>query len=130
MVAVRGRDTRPERELRSALHRQGLRFRLHRRVVADVRRQTDIVLGPARIAVFVDGCFWHGCPDHATQAKANAAFWRDKIAANKARDADTDERLRRAGWHVIRVWEHENPRKAARRIARVARRRRPRPLGS
>lgn len=125
MVAARRRDTRPERELRSELHRLGLRFRLHRPIVPGVRRQADVVFGPARVAVFVDGCFWHGCPIHGTAAKANADFWRDKIATNKKRDADTDARLAAAGWKVLRVWEHEEPVDAARRIARAVRRRRP-----
>lgn len=122
MRAARRRDTRPELELRSELHRFGLRFRVHRGIVPGVRRQADIVFGPARVAVFVDGCFWHSCPLHATRAKANAAFWRAKLAENCRRDRDTDARLRTAGWRVIRVWEHENARAAARRIARAVRR--------
>jgi DNA mismatch endonuclease (patch repair protein) len=124
MKAVRRRNTRAEVELRSQLHRQGLRFRLHRPIVPGVRRKPDIVFGPPRVAVFVDGCFWHGCPRHGTAAKANAAFWREKIAANKRRDADTNRRLRSAGWKVIRVWEHENPERAAGRIDRVVKGRR------
>jgi DNA mismatch endonuclease, patch repair protein len=124
MVATRGRDTRPERELRAELHRLGLRFRIHRRILPKLRTQIDVVFGPSRVAVFVDGCFWHGCPQHGTQAKAHAAFWRNKIATNKLRDADTDERLRGAGWRVVRVWEHEDPRAAAHKVARIVRRRR------
>jgi DNA mismatch endonuclease (patch repair protein) len=123
MVATRGRDTRPERELRSELHRLGLRFRVHRAVVPGVRREADVVFAAARLAVFVDGCFWHGCPDHGTMAKANAAFWREKIETNRQRDADTDARLRASGWRVLRVWEHEDARAAARRVARALARR-------
>lgn len=125
MVSNRGRDTRPERELRSNLHSLGLRFRLHRRVVPGVRREVDIVFGPSRVAVFVDGCFWHGCPIHATSAKSNAAFWRRKIEDNKRRDSDTNARMRAAGWKVIRVWEHEDSQKAANRIRKVVLERRP-----
>lgn len=122
MQANRGRDTGPERMLRSALHRLGLRFRLHRPIVPGVRRRPDVVFPSARVAVFVDGCFWHGCPRHGTQAKANAAFWTDKIATNRRRDVDTDRRLREAGWQVVRVWEHEEPDVGAKRVAQVVRR--------
>jgi DNA mismatch endonuclease (patch repair protein) len=88
-----------------------------------VRRQADIVFGPARVAVFVDGCFWHSCPLHATSAKANASFWRKKLSDNQQRDRDTDRRLRNARWKVVRVWEHEDTRAAARRIGRTVERR-------
>lgn len=116
-------DTTPERTLRSLLHRQGLRFRLHQRPVAGLRRQADIVFRRARVAVFVDGCFWHSCPDHATSPKSNGAWWRDKLATNVRRDRDTDERLTEAGWVVVRVWEHEDPALAAARVGEVVRRR-------
>lgn len=121
MSRQRSRDTDPERALRSSLHRRGLRYRLHRRPVPGLRRQADIVFGPARVAVFVDGCFWHCCPDHATSPKANGAWWATKLAANVARDRDTDERLAAAGWTVLRVWEHEDPTEAAARIAELVR---------
>ena len=115
------RDTRPERALRSLLHRQGLRFRLHQRPLPDVRRQADIVFRRARVAVFVDGCFWHSCPEHATSPKGNGRWWQDKLAANVSRDRDTDERLRAAGWLVVRVWEHEEPTAAAERVKDLVR---------
>ena len=124
MQANRSKDTGPERALRSALHRMGLRFRIHRRPLKAVRRHADIVFGPARVVVFVDGCFWHACPEHGTQPKANRAFWRDKLATNRRRDADTNARLEAAGWCVVRVWEHEDPLVAARRVARLVHRRR------
>ncbi len=123
MSVARRRDTAPERALRSELHRLGLRFRLHRRL-AGLRREADVVFGPARVAVFVDGCFWHGCPQHATWPKANAEFWRTKIERNRSRDADTDARLAHAGWEVVRIWEHEDPVEAARLIAARVRARR------
>lgn len=123
MVANRGRDTKPERALRSALHSRGLRFRVHRRLLPGVRREADVVFGPARVAVFVDGCFWHSCPTHGSSAKANAKFWRNKLKTNRERDADTDARLRAAGWLPLRVWEHESPATAADRIAKIVRNR-------
>jgi DNA mismatch endonuclease (patch repair protein) len=119
MKATRQRDTDAELRLRTELRRLGLHYRLHRAVVPGVRRRPDIVFGPARVAVFVDGCFWHGCPRHGTMAKANREFWEAKILQNKRRDRDTNRRLIGAGWRVVRVWEHEDPRRAARRIARV-----------
>lgn len=119
--ANRGRDTRPERELRSELHRRGLRFRVHRRVEPPLRATVDIAFGPAAVAVFVDGCFWHRCPEHATRPKANGTWWEEKLAANVERDRRTDEALRERGWAVIRVWEHEAPDVAADRIERAVR---------
>lgn len=119
MQANRRRDTSPERLLRSELHRAGLRYRLDRPVVPGLRRRGDIVFVRARVAVFVDGCFWHVCPKHASWPKSNAEWWKQKLEANVARDRDTDRRLRRAGWSVIRIWEHEDPRVAARRVLRI-----------
>lgn len=99
------RDTRPELLLRRALHRQGVRYRLHR---ADLPGCPDIVLVSLRLAVFVDGCFWHGCPVHAKAPRANAEFWATKLAANRARDARNDAQLVDLGWDVLHVWEHED----------------------
>jgi DNA mismatch endonuclease (patch repair protein) len=124
MRRTKRRDTRPELEVRRELHRRGLRFRVDRPVLRDRRRRADIVFGPARVVVLVHGCFWHGCPAHATWPAHNAGFWREKIETNRRRDADTAERLRHAGWHVIRVWEHEDVGKAADRIETIVRRRR------
>jgi DNA mismatch endonuclease (patch repair protein) len=118
MRANPGRDTRPERALRSAVHSLGLRYRVNVRPVADVRRTADLVFTKAKVAVFLDGCFWHGCAEHYRPAKgATSGFWNDKITGNRHRDADTDERLRQAGWEVVRVWEHEDPTEAASRVA-------------
>jgi DNA mismatch endonuclease (patch repair protein) len=117
MARTRGRDTKPEVALRSSLHRRGLRFFVDRAPLVGLRRRADVLFPRAHVAVFVDGCFFHGCPMHATWPKHNAAFWRAKIEANRARDRDTDDRLLKAGWEVIRVWEHESPEEAAARIA-------------
>ena len=119
------RDTKPEVELRRLLHASGLRFRVDRPVLRDRRRRPDIVFGPAKVVVFVDGCFWHGCPEHATWPAANADYWRDKIETNRLRDRDTDARLEAEGWAVVRVWEHEPPVEAADRIEQLVRSRRP-----
>lgn len=93
--------------LRRALHAAGLRYRVDVPLPFDRRRRADIVFPRARVAVFVDGCFWHGCPEHYVAPKANAAFWRGKVEANRARDRDTDRRLHELGWIVVRVWEHD-----------------------
>ncbi|WSQ66867.1 very short patch repair endonuclease [Streptomyces sp. NBC_01216] len=124
MSKQRSRDTDVEMALRRALHASGLRYRVHRRPLKAVRREADIVFGPAKVAVFVDGCFWHGCPEHATWPKRNSEFWRQKIEKNRARDANTDARLKEAGWLAVRVWEHESADKAAARVAAVVAERR------
>ncbi|MEU4673833.1 very short patch repair endonuclease [Amycolatopsis sp. NPDC023774] len=124
MSKQKSRDTGIEIALRKILHAAGYRYRVHRRPVKGVRREADLVFGPARVAVFVDGCFWHGCPDHATWPKNNADFWRAKIETNRRRDADTDTRLHDAGWVSVRIWEHEAVETAADRvIAAVSERR-------
>lgn len=102
-------DTKPELVLRSQLHRRGLRFRVQYRVPGLPRRRVDIAFTRLRIAVLVDGCFWHGCPLHCVIPKANREWWLWKFATNRARDEDTNDRLAELGWTVIRVWEHEVP---------------------
>lgn len=124
MQAQRTRDTAPEMAVRRILHADGLRYRVDRAPLPDLRRRADLVFGPSRVAVYVDGCFWHGCPEHGTRPIANAAWWRDKIARNRARDADTDLRLEEAGWLVVRAWEHEDPRAVAERVMGLVRSRR------
>ena len=116
MRATGQRDTAPELALRSALHCRGLRYRVDVAPVVGLRRRADLVFGRARVAVFVDGCFWHGCPVHATWPRANAAWWRAKIEATRRRDADTNRRLADAGWTVVRVWEHEETDSAVERV--------------
>lgn len=123
MALVRTRDTGPERTLRSLLHRQGLRFRVNSHVTGPPRTYVDVLFRSAQVAVFVDGCFWHGCPEHASWPKANARWWREKIAKTRQRDAETTRRLTEEGWLVIRVWEHEDPAEAAHTIAAVVRER-------
>jgi len=110
------RDTRPELALRRLLHVSGLRYRVDRAPLPGLRRRADVVFGRARVAVFVDGCFWHGCPEHGTRPRSNEQWWRDKLERNRLRDADTDARLRAAGWRVLRIWEHEDPVSAASRV--------------
>lgn len=126
MRSNKGRDTNPELALRSAVHRLGLRYRVSKRPLPGLRRTADLVFSSARVAVFLDGCFWHGCPEHHTVAVTNAKFWSDKVEGNRARDRDTDQRLAEAGWLSIRVWEHENPQQAALRVKQVVEERRPR----
>lgn len=121
MRGNKGRDTRPELAVRSAVHALGLRYRVGVRPVSGIRRTADLVFVRPRVAVFVDGCFWHGCPEHHRPAKRNAEFWTAKIEGNVARDADTDEKLTLAGWRVVRVWEHEDAADAAARIRAIVR---------
>lgn len=103
MARVKGTNTGPERRLRSALWRRGLRYRLGARLPG----KPDLVFPRARLAVFVDGCFWHRCPLHATYPKTNRAFWEEKLRSNVERDRRVDERLAAMGWRVLRFWEHE-----------------------
>ncbi len=105
MAGQRRRDTMPERALRSALHRRGLRFRVDYRA-AGARTRIDIAFTAQRLAVFVDGCFWHGCPSHFTEPKSNTSWWLEKIEANRRRDRHSNARLEAAGWRVLRIWEH------------------------
>ena len=121
MLANKRRDTSTELEIRRALHARGLRYRVDFAPVPGLRRRADIAFTRARIAVFIDGCFWHGCPLHGTSPKRNADYWGPKLAANVARDRDTDQRLEDAGWHVLRFWEHEGPGVTARRIENAVR---------
>src|SRR5438067_1690545 len=114
-------DHSAELALRGELHRRGFRYRVDIAPVPGVRRRADVVFTRSRIAVFVDGCYWHGCPDHATRPKANAEWWATKLDTNVARDRDTDQRLEAAGWSVIRAWEHESPLEVANRVERAIR---------
>lgn len=115
MARVRSRDTTPELALRKELHRRGRRYFVHRRLLGD-RRTVDLAFPGPKVAVFIDGCFWHSCPDHGTSSHTNADWWLRKLAANVARDRRTDEELEAAGWRVVRVWEHEGVTAAADRV--------------
>jgi DNA mismatch endonuclease, patch repair protein len=124
MQRVRQKSTSAEHAVRRELHARGLRYRVQVPVLTKPRRVADVVFRGLRVAVFVDGCFWHGCPQHATWPRQNAEFWRSKIEANMARDTDTDERLRAEGWEVVRVWAHEPPNRAAAKVATIVEERR------
>lgn len=113
-------DTECELAARRAMHRRGLRYRVNLPPLQGVRRRADVVFPRQRVAVFVDGCFWHGCSEHRTIPRNNGAWWLAKIEGNRTRDRHTDELLRTAGWDVIRVWEHDDPEEVADRVeARV-----------
>jgi DNA mismatch endonuclease (patch repair protein) len=116
------RETTPELRLRRELHRRGLRYRVNMRIVPGTGRRTvDIVFPRAHVAVFVDGCFWHGCRDHGRRPQSNEWYWSPKIERNMVRDRDTTARLEAAGWAVVRVWEHEDPTEAAERVRALVR---------
>lgn len=123
MQSAKPRDTAPEKAVRFALHRKGLRYRIDIRPIKEFNRRADIVFRSVKVAIFVDGCFWHGCPKHGTQAKANAEFWKTKIRQNQERDIGTSEYLKKAGWKVIRIWEHQDPNKASKKIYKIVRNR-------
>lgn len=123
MRRQRTRSTGPEVELRKSLHRLRVGYRVQTRPLAGFRRVADIVFLRARVAVFVDGCFWHGCPDHGTWPASNSDFWKSKIVGNRERDRETDSTLTSAGWLAVRVWEHEDPDVAAVSIRDAVRRR-------
>lgn len=117
MRSNRRKDTKPELAVRKLLHQRGLRYRVDFAPLTEhKRRRADIVFTKRRIAVFIDGCFWHGCPEHATIPKANADYWIPKLAHNVERDRVTDAALEAAGWRVVRIWEHVNPEDAAEEI--------------
>lgn len=124
MQATPRRDTPCELAIRTAAHRLGLRFRVDWPLPGS-RTRADLAFPRARVAVFVDGCFWHGCPIHGTWPKANAEWWRDKIETNVRRDLNTTQRLEQRGWRVLRFWEHEDADNAAHAIAAEVRRTRP-----
>jgi DNA mismatch endonuclease, patch repair protein len=116
MQGNRSSDTGPEVALRSALHARGLRFRKHHRPVAGLRCRADIVFPSERVAVFVQGCFWHGCEAHGVSPQTNAAYWNAKIARNRERDAQNSAALTAAGWRVLQIWEHESVDEAAAQV--------------
>jgi len=122
MRSNRRRDTGPELKLRSLLHASGLRYRVDAPIRTEVRLvRPDIVFTRRRLAVFVDGCFWHHCPQHGTMPADPSGYWRQKLARNVERDEATTAALEAAGWSVLRIWEHVPPREASAMVqARVA----------
>jgi DNA mismatch endonuclease, patch repair protein len=119
------RDTQPELAIRRLLHAAGLRYRVDAAPLPTLRRRADVIFGPAKVALFIDGCFWHGCPDHGTRStRANPAYWADKISRNRQRDRDTDMFLEKAGWISIRVWEHADPLQVADQVITIVKSRR------
>jgi len=126
MQATPRRDTPCELAVRSAVHSLGLRYRVDWQLPG-TRRRADLAFPRLKIAVMIDGCFWHGCPKHGTWPKANADWWREKILENVRRDRDTDWKLAGVGWKVLRFWEHEDPVAAAYAVAAAVKgKRRPR----
>ncbi|WP_329127844.1 very short patch repair endonuclease [Streptomyces sp. NBC_01465] len=123
------RDTTAERSVRQLLHASGHRYRIHYPVPDMPRRKIDIAFTRAKVAVLIDGCFWHGCPQHATYPKANARWWREKLDRNIARDRETTDHLRAAGWEVLRFWEHESTETVTERITASVESRRAERLG-
>jgi DNA mismatch endonuclease (patch repair protein) len=122
MSRLRRRDTKPEIEVRRLLHARGLRYRVAYRIPGLRRRTIDVAFTRQRVAVFIDGCFWHGCAAHGTQPAANADWWRTKLGVNQERDRDTTDRLQAAGWTVLRFWEHEAPETVADAVQATVRR--------
>ncbi len=121
MSRQRTRDTEPEVLLRRELHRRGLRYRVDAPLPGMPRRRADLLFTRVKVAVFVDGCFWHGCPEHKTAPLKNGAWWAAKLARNVERDIETGRHLSSLGWRVLRVWEHQDMEHAATDIERVVR---------
>lgn len=124
MKGNRGRDTKAELAVRRLVHATGLRYRVNARPEPDLRRTADLLFTRAHVAVFIDGCYWHGCPEHFNMPATNLDYWSTKIGRNQARDLETTSRLEQKGWLVLRFWEHETPSSVAERIGRIVRARR------
>ena len=110
MRATRRTGTSSELALQAELRNAGIHFEVDVQPLEGLRRRADVMIREISVAVFVDGCFWHGCEKHGTWPVANADYWKEKILTNRRRDADTDVALELAGWRVIRIWEHDDPR--------------------
>ena len=121
MLSNRSRDTGPELAVRRLLHARGLRFRVNYRPLPDRRRTVDVAFTRAKVAVLIDGCFWHGCPEHYRGPARNADYWSTKVERNSARDSQTTKLLEEAGWRVLRYWEHQDPALVAEDVARELR---------
>lgn len=118
MQGNRSRDTKPELAVRRLLHAKGLRYRVNFRPLPGLRRTADVVFTRARVAVFIDGCFWHGCPQHYRAPGSNVSYWSAKVSQNRNRDIETTEHLESAGWIVRRFWAHEDSAAVADEIER------------
>lgn len=118
------RDTQPEQAVRRLVHAAGLRYRVSAPPIKGLRRTADLLFRPTKVAVFIDGCFWHSCPEHATSPKVNSDYWLPKLQRNRERDAETNRLLADAGWLVLRFWEHEDPVEVAKTIVETVRERR------
>lgn len=116
MQRTKQRDTEVEMAIRRAVYRRGLRYRVDQRPTRSVRSRADLVFAGPRVAVYIDGCFWHSCPLHGTRPKKNMSYWSAKLQANRDRDQRVDDTLRGEGWLVLRIWEHEDPEEAAQKI--------------
>jgi DNA mismatch endonuclease (patch repair protein) len=125
MQANRRRDTHPEIAVRRLLHARGLRYRVDTRPIPAFRHTADIVFTKARLAVFIDGCWWHGCPEHHRPPRRNSDYWHAKIEGNRDRDRRVTDQLESAGWRVVRVWEHQDPAEVAAQIEHLVRPGRP-----
>jgi DNA mismatch endonuclease (patch repair protein) len=121
MQGNRGRDTKAELAVRRLVHAAGLRYRVNARPEPDLRRTADLLFTRVRVAVFIDGCYWHGCPEHFSMPATNFEYWSGKIGRNRARDLETTALLEARGWLVLRFWEHEPPIAVAERIAELVR---------
>ncbi|MBX3091194.1 MAG: very short patch repair endonuclease [Cryobacterium sp.] len=121
MMGNRSSDTKPELFVRQRLHAMGLRYRTNARPEKDLRRTADILFTRARVVVLIDGCYWHGCPDHCRMPVMNREYWEAKIARNRERDCQTTKELTRRGWRVLRFWSHEDPDAVARKVSAAVR---------
>lgn len=119
MRANRGVDTGPEIRLRSLVHKAGLRYAIDVRPESDINRRADLVFRPAKVAVFVNGCFWHGCPKHYSPPKSNRRYWSEKVRRNRERDFETSFLLKRRGWRVLVFWEHQSPEASGAKVVQI-----------
>lgn len=121
MQTQRRKDTDPELRIRRELWAMGMRYRVGMKVPGHPRRTIDIAFPRARVAIFVDGCFWHMCPEHSVPVKNNSSWWAHKLLGNVERDGSTNTALETSGWTVLRFWEHEDPVSVALMIKGVVR---------
>lgn len=119
MRANRGVDTGPEVRLRSLVHRAGLRYAIDVRPESDINRRADLVFRDTKVAVFVNGCFWHGCPKHYSSPKSNMRYWSEKVRRNRERDIETRFLLKHRGWRVLVFWEHQPAESCSARVVSV-----------